>query len=371
MRFSGRLLVLLAFCFGLYGASAAELILNRGFEDLVPNVGWETNIYGALPRIERDSVTVHEGRSSLRITAAEPSDTALAQEVRLAPKLWYRFSAWVKTKDLDPKGSSISAALQVQNPKGAGLVASGPSHIQNTDWTNSSVYFQPPADGRTRLCLFFVGFGRGTGTVWFDDVRIEEFEIDQAPIRITNQPLVNAQIDPMQYGQFVEYLCDLVPSMWAERLYDGSFEGLSPYKFAFIKQTDFKERPWYPSGAVNRGRYSLDNESKVSGDVSQKIETEGVEPCTLGLSQDGIFVDRGKVCNFRCWLRAEGFSGPVRVRLHHEGNTYASSEFKPAQQWQNFHSTMVSNARDTAATLSIEFRGPGKLWIDNVSLMPK
>ena len=60
------------------------------------------------------------------------------------------------------------------------------------------------------------------------------------------------RINPYQYGQFIEYLCTMVPAMWAEKLFDGSFEGLSPYKVAYLKETDFRERPWYPSGATNR-----------------------------------------------------------------------------------------------------------------------
>src|SRR6266571_3783962 len=100
-----------------------------------------------------------------------------------------------------------------------------------------------------------------------DDARVEETNLNSAAIRITREPLVEARINPMQYGQFVEYLCDLVPSMWAEKLYDGSFEGLSPYKFVFLKETDFKEKLWHPSGAVNRAKYTLDRETKISGDV--------------------------------------------------------------------------------------------------------
>src|SRR6266446_6439229 len=109
-------------------------------------------------------------------------------------------------------------------------------------------------------------------------------------LRVTREPLCAGQISPLQYGQFVEYLCDLVPAMWAEKLFDGSFEGLSPYKFVFLKETDFKEKPWHPSGAVNRTKYTLDRETKISGDVSQRIEIEAGAPATAGLSQDGIFV---------------------------------------------------------------------------------
>jgi hypothetical protein len=50
-----------------------------------------------------------------------------------------------------------------------------------------------------------------------------------AAFRITGEPLCPGKISPMLYGQFVEYLCDLVPAMWAEKLDDESFEGLRNY----------------------------------------------------------------------------------------------------------------------------------------------
>src|SRR5215469_9935030 len=123
-------------------------------------------------------------------------------------------------------------------------------------------------------------------------------------IRVTNEPLCPGEINPYQYGQFIEYLCNLVPSMWAEKLYDGSFEGLSPYNFVYLKETDFKEKPWYPSGATNRAEYTLDHDTKVSGDVSQKIATVGDTPCTVGISQDGIAVQKGAACIISIYLRA-------------------------------------------------------------------
>jgi alpha-N-arabinofuranosidase len=349
---------------------AAGLLQNPDFEELTPTAGWEVTTYGGQPRFGLDSALARSGRTALSIDAAESSDTALAQEVSLTPSQWYRFSAWIRTDKLDPHGSAVSATVQVQRPKGAGLIAGAPSHVGSTAWTNTDVYFQAPPDGRVRLCLFFVGFGRGTGSVWFDGVRVEPIDFKQGGVVVTREPLVSAAINPMQYGQFVEYLCDLVPSMWAEKLYDGSFEGLTPYKVAFIKETDFKEKPWYPSGAANRGRYTLDKQTAISGQISQKIEVQGSEPCTLGISQDGISVERGNPCQFHCWLRTEGITEPVRIRLHREGKTYAACSFRPSGNWQKFTSALRPNGTDANATLSVEFRGPGTLWIDNASLMP-
>jgi alpha-N-arabinofuranosidase len=174
----------------------------------------------------------------------------------------------------------------------------------------------------------------------------------------------------MQYGQFIEYLCDLVPGMWAEKLYDGSFEGLTRYKFAYLRQIDSRENPWYPSGATNRAEYALDHDRPVSGAVCQKMAVRGGAPCTVGISQNGIAVERGRPCTFRCYLRQEGVKGPIQVRLHRDGEVLASAEFSPSDAWKKYSARLAPTATETQATLEISFRGPGTLWLDNASLMP-
>jgi hypothetical protein len=262
------------------GTASGAGLPNTGFEDDSPTSEWERNVYGAPPMIESDAAIFHEGRRSLRIQALQPSDTALGWEITLQPSRWYRSHDWVRTRGLDPHGSATSATLQVQLPLGRGVIASGASHAGDTDWAAVQVHFQAPPDGRVRLCLFFVGFGRGTGTVWFDDLELDEVQPGNATIRLTLDPLMNATISPLQYGHFVEYLCDLVPSMWSEQLFDGGFEGLSPYKFAFIAETDLKERPWYPVGAVNRATYTSDRTNKISGlaaaDLRPSLHAQGL-----------------------------------------------------------------------------------------------
>src|SRR6202044_2491000 len=135
-----------------------------------------------------------------------------------------------------------------------------------------------------------------------------------APVVVTRKFLTPEKINPYQYGQFIEYLCNLVPGMWAEKLYDGSFEGLSPYKVAYLKETDFRERPWYPSGATNRASFERDRSSKVSGEQSYKIAAGRETPSTVSISQDGIAVQSGVACDFACVLRQSGIQGKVSVR---------------------------------------------------------
>jgi alpha-N-arabinofuranosidase len=346
----------------------APVLKNPGFETRLD--GWSLHVSGAQPTVEADSQIVHEGKQSLRISAAEASDTALGQEVRLPPGRCYRLSGWVRTRQLDPRGAPVHGTFQVQRFGGKGILASGANHQGDTDWTRVEVPFEVPADGQARIAVFFVGFGKGTGTVWFDDLKLEAVDVAGIPLRVTRGPLYRGEISPLQYGQFVEYLCDLVPSMWAEKLYDGSFEGLGPYKFQFLKETDFREKPWYPTGATNRAEYLQDASDPVGGRVAQKITVGAGAPCTVGIAQDGLAIARDQPCLFCCYLRQEGLKGPVRLRIHREAKEYAAAEFQPTGVWKKYTAQLTFSGDDPAATLGLTFRGPGTLWLDSASLMP-
>ncbi len=349
--------------------SRAEGIQNPGFEERL--AGWSVHVYGAQPTIDADRQIVHEGKQSLRISATELSDTALGQEVRLRPGRCYRFSGWVRTRQLDPHRAPVYGTFQIQRPGGQGVLASGRNHSGDTDWTEVPIVFETPADGRVRIAVFLVGFGKGTGTAWFDDLKLEEVDPAQSPLRVTRKPLYDGAISPLQYGQFIEYLCDLVPGMWAEKLYDGSFEGLSPYRFAYLAQTDFREKPWYACGATNRAAFVRDPKEPISGQVCQKIAVPDGAPCTVGIAQDGLAIARNQPCSFSVYLRQQGVTGLVTVRVRHEGQEYAAATFRPSGTWQKFRARLAFAGDDANTTLSIMFRGPGTLWLDNASLMPE
>jgi alpha-N-arabinofuranosidase len=195
----------------------------------------------------------------------------------------------------------------------------------------------------------------------------------QAPptLKITNERICPGTISPYQYGQFIEYLCALTPSMYSEKLCDNSFEGVPPYRFVFRKETDRFERPWYPDGATNRGEYQLDNVHPFNGKVSQRIRQKPGDPATLGISQSGIYVKAGEPLRLSLHLRTSDVQGPVKATIWGEGKVYATAELSPlGRQWQRFEATLTPTDTDTHATLTISFRGPGTLWIDQVSLMP-
>jgi alpha-N-arabinofuranosidase len=200
------------------------------------------------------------------------------------------------------------------------------------------------------------------------DLKSEKVD-DKTSLRI-RRDFLPGTIHPTQYGQFIEYLCNLVPGMWEEKLYDGGFEGLSAYKVVYLKETDFREKAWRPCGATNRADFALDRSNPVSGATAQRITVKDGAPCTVGIAQDGLAVQHGTACEFSCYLRQEGVDGSVQVSLEREGKALASCTFEPKGEWKKYHARLDSAESETNATLRISFRGPGTLWLDDGSLMP-
>jgi DUF1680 family protein/alpha-L-arabinofuranosidase len=114
----------------------------------------------------------------------------------------------------------------------------------------------------------------------------------------------------------------------------------------------------------------LDTSNPFNGKVSQLIRQKSGDPCTLGISQGGKFVKASETLRCVLHLRAEEVRHPVCVALWGRGKTYASAEFRPTREWERYEATLTPTDTDNQAVLTISFRGPGSLWIDQVSLMP-
>src|ERR1035441_958076 len=68
------------------------------------------------------------------------------------------------------------------------------------------------------------------------------------------QPLHSGRISPMLFGNFVELLDDVVPSMWAEMLNDRSFEGvIRAANWSYYDgKPDFCDREWDQNATWSR-----------------------------------------------------------------------------------------------------------------------
>ncbi len=190
-------------------------------------------------------------------------------------------------------------------------------------------------------------------------------------IAIAARPLVEAEISPLQYGQFIEYLADVVPGMWAEKLSDTSFEGIGQWDWHFIAATDGVDRPWYPAGQVNRAAFDLDPEQAVSGKVSQRVRTNGETPCTVGIGQDGLALAAGEELELSIWVRGKSRDDAVHVELLDRDGTIARASVPLTPTWTKRMARLTPKAGAANGTIRISIKGPGEVWLDNASLMPR
>ncbi len=149
-----------------------NLLKNPGFEDGTKE--WSSVVIGPRPRVQLDPAMAREGQMSLRVSASAATDAAWAQQVLLKPGRRYRFSGWVRTRGLVSHGARVYGTYQIHARAINHIITKGDNHGGDTDWTEVRLEFEAPADGLVRICVFFAGFGRGTGTAWFDDLQLVE-----------------------------------------------------------------------------------------------------------------------------------------------------------------------------------------------------
>ena len=188
-------------------------------------------------------------------------------------------------------------------------------------------------------------------------------------IVIVNERISTKPIDLKQGGQFIEPLCNLIPSMLAQQVAGDSFEEEPPYKVAYKQGIDKPFRPWYPDGAVHTTQYSLDTDKPFNGKRSQKIVLGG-EHCRAGISQDGFSLKEGVTYHLRLHARSES-NVPVRMCLHGGGRVLAGPvELSPAPaDWTLLEADLRAAGACDNATLTIDGEGPGTLWLDRVYLI--
>lgn len=265
-----------------------SVLVNGGFESPEVLAAWGQWIYqdGRPPILRADTSERVEGRQSVLIEAQDPADVALGQVAVLPSGSLWRVKARMKCENLVARTpTDTGAALHVQTPAGATL-ACGPSTFGTSPWKQLQVVFRVPSDGKVKVVLFFIGYGKGTGKVWFDEVQLEPIHT-RGPerIQITAERLSTRPIDAKQGGQFIEPLCHLIPSLVAQQVANTSFEIDPPWNVAFRGEIDKPHRPWYPDGAVHLARYTYDTNQTFNGSRSLRIElnTPHARP---GISQE-------------------------------------------------------------------------------------
>ena len=195
--------------------------------------------------------------------------------------------------------------------------------------------------------------------------------VPEATVTISSRPLHAGRVSPMLFGNFMELLDDLVPSMWAEMLNDRSFEGVTPranwaYGDGSLNLCD-REWEWNET-------WSYDTERPFNGARSVRLSSTRRQPAFL--TQSGLAVKMGAGYAFSGYLRAESSSLPVTVRLkvqlpNGRWMTLASAKLpRLSQDWRKYSLPLVSDGQSDRVVFEVRVEGQGGVWADKLSLLP-
>ena len=215
-------------------------------------------------------------------------------------------------------------------------------------------------------------------------------------IVVLSDALFNDTISPMIYGDFIEFLNDLLPGMRAEKIQDRCFEGILQPNHVWPPETNWVYPRWksFVSGQPDFDRwpdshadtemvsatadFDVDSSNPYVGRQSARVcvEPKDNKPFIAGIIQDKIAVEQGKELKVEMYARGQGIDGgPLKVLL---GRNYGAF-FRPydelefggvSEQWQRFSGTLTSEVSDDDASLAIGISTGGAFWLDKVSLMP-
>jgi len=280
----------------------------------------------------------------LRIEPRGPGNAGVSQTLYLTPGSLWRLSA----------RATGNGRLEIETPSGQFGSSSGQEFL-----------FRVPSPGDITIHLDSTG-----GPASFSDLRFEPVpEPEPGGLRINLQARGKRPIDTKQQGQFIEMLCRLIPSMIAQQVDNDSFEEEPPYRFSYIKETDHPSRPWYPDGAVQAAEYALDTEDPFNGKRSERI-TIHIARARAGIAQDGFYTKRGARYRLHWHMKGTGASGVRAVLRDAHGSVAQAVELEqPTSRWQPAEAVLTATRDTGAATLSIDFEGPGTLWLDRVYLI--
>jgi tetratricopeptide (TPR) repeat protein len=152
--------------------SSSNLVHDGGFEGRFLNGGfdWRIDHIGDI-NVALDAAEHHRGARALRFafTGRGVSDTGAYEYVSVQPNTRYRFSAFVKTREIT---TASGPRLAVEDASTRGTLATTNEFLETSDWEEHSAGFITGSD--THLVTLRIVRTPGTplikGTFWLDDV---------------------------------------------------------------------------------------------------------------------------------------------------------------------------------------------------------
>ncbi len=194
---------------------------------------------------------------------------------------------------------------------------------------------------------------------------------------------VENSINPALYGQFVEVMFGGVDgSLWTELIRNRSFEeppneiGLS--RFWEREPDDRNHDPalqFFWDESISYPPHASLAQQRVDHSLRTTIQQDQWDVRQRrGVSQGRMPVEQGVKYRGYVWLKGGDFDGFVTVALEQDrtgGQSYASVDLPvKSDGWAKYEFTLSPTHSDPLAKFSILFHGTGRIWLDQVSLMP-
>ena len=156
-----------------------NVVKNGDFENT--GAGWGLSKWtGSKATFEFDSTEVHSGKNSLKVvnTGSKDYQTFIAQTIKVKPDTRYRLSFYLKTENVvpRPKTGVNGAGVYITSGKALFVGCSGRWKMctGTNDWKKYVATFKTGPD--MNKASFYLTLNYSTGTVWFDDIVLEEVD---------------------------------------------------------------------------------------------------------------------------------------------------------------------------------------------------
>ena len=196
---------------------------------------------------------------------------------------------------------------------------------------------------------------------------------------------VENRISPLLYGQFLEFMYEGIKGgLHAELIRNRSFEepadaiGLSRYweRYPDNRNDDYALAfVWDDEDAYPRQRrLKVETGEREAKEHSLRVQAGDGAIERHGFYQARIPIRSGLEYRGYLWLKASDYIGAVTLALESdvkEGKVYASSDVKvDPGDWRKYEFTLRPTQTDPLARFAILFQGRGRVWVDQVSLLP-
>jgi alpha-N-arabinofuranosidase len=196
---------------------------------------------------------------------------------------------------------------------------------------------------------------------------------------------VEGRISPLLYGQFLEFMYEGIKGgLHAELIRNRGFEeppnatGLSRHweRYPDDRNDDYGLAFLWDDGVAYPPERAIEVETneKRAPEHSLRVEAGDGVVSRHGFYQPRVPVRAGIEYRAHLWLKTDDYAGRVTVALESDvrlGEIHASADVDVAGgDWRKYEFILRPVRSDPLARLAVLFGGRGRVWVDQVSLMP-